>query len=154
MSSIPSSTEDPRVDGMRLVKSTMDQSPPVSVVWYSGEWNASPENRRVRFQCCRYHGDRSIDQLVTVLFPDEYFQRTEESVSNMAEIMEIKAWINRKINISDCIRLYGASDKLFHLRSKGRSHSSDASQRKKEDPGTTNLLVPHRGRCLGTRGEV
>ncbi|GFT61238.1 hypothetical protein TNCV_926871 [Trichonephila clavipes] len=72
-----------------------------------------------------------MDQLVTVLFTDEYFQRTEESVSNVAEIMEIKAWINRKIDTSDCIRLYGASDKLFHLRSRGRSHSSDASQRKK-----------------------
>ncbi|GFT31580.1 hypothetical protein TNCV_609561 [Trichonephila clavipes] len=95
-----------------------------------------------------------MDQLVTVLFTDEYFQRTEESVSNVAEIMEIKAWINRKIDISDCIRLYGASDKLFHLRSRGRSHSSDAPQRKKENPGTTNLLVPHRGRCLGTSGGV
>ncbi|GFU85638.1 transposable element Tc3 transposase [Trichonephila clavipes] len=68
--------------------------------------------------------------------------------------MEIKAWINRKIDILDCIRLYGASDKLFHLRSSERSHSSDTSQRKKKDPGTTNLLVPHRGRCLGTRGGV
>ncbi|GFY31668.1 hypothetical protein TNCV_4199791 [Trichonephila clavipes] len=58
-----------------------------------------------------------MDQLVTVLFTDEYFQRTEESVSNVAEIMEIKAWINRKIDILNCIRLYGASDKLFHLRS-------------------------------------
>ncbi|GFV93728.1 hypothetical protein TNCV_366291 [Trichonephila clavipes] len=115
----------------------------------------NPENRRVRFQCCRGHGDRGMDQLVTVLFTDEYFQRTEESVSNVAEIMEIKAWINRKIDISDCIRPYGASDKLFHLRSRGRSHSNDASQRKKGRPtGTTNLLVPHRGRCLGTRGEV
>ncbi|GFY31671.1 hypothetical protein TNCV_4199821 [Trichonephila clavipes] len=97
-----------------------------------------------------------MDQLVTVLFTDEYFQRTEESVSNVAEIMEIKAWINRKIDILNCIRLYGASDKLFHLRSihRGRSHSSDASQRKKEDPVATNLLVPHRGRCLGTRGGV
>ncbi|GFW73676.1 hypothetical protein TNCV_1541301 [Trichonephila clavipes] len=96
-----------------------------------------------------------MDQLVTVLFTDEYFQRTEESVSNVAEIMEIKAWINRKIDISDCIRLYGASDKLFHLRSRGRSHSSDAFQRKKkEEPRTTNLLVPHQGRCLGTRGGV
>ncbi|GFX46343.1 uncharacterized protein TNCV_3952921, partial [Trichonephila clavipes] len=55
----------------------------------------SSENRRVRFQCCRDHGDRGMDQLVTVLFTDEYFQRTEESVSNVAEIMEIKAWINR-----------------------------------------------------------
>ncbi|GFS49896.1 hypothetical protein TNCV_3676271 [Trichonephila clavipes] len=55
----------------------------------------SLENRRVRFQCCRYHGDRGMDQLVIVLFTDEYFQRTEESVSNLAEIMEIKAWINR-----------------------------------------------------------
>ncbi|GFV53133.1 hypothetical protein TNCV_4129471 [Trichonephila clavipes] len=64
-------------------------------------------------------------------------RRTEESVSNVAEIMEIKAWINR----------------LFHLRSRGRSHSSDASQRKKEDPGTTYLQVPHRGRHLCTRGE-
>ncbi|GFX51294.1 hypothetical protein TNCV_2736451 [Trichonephila clavipes] len=72
-------------------------------------------------------------------------RRTEEFVSNAAEIMEIKAWINRKIDISDCIRLYGASDKLFHLRSRGRSHSSDASQRKEKDPRTTNLLVPHRG---------
>ncbi|GFX85513.1 hypothetical protein TNCV_3716851 [Trichonephila clavipes] len=81
-------------------------------------------------------------------------RRTEEFVSNAAEIMEIEAWINRKIDISDCFRLYGASDKLFHLRSRGRSHSSDASQRKKEDPGTTNLLVPRRGRCLGTRGGV
>ncbi|GFS83488.1 hypothetical protein TNCV_66341 [Trichonephila clavipes] len=60
----------------------------------------------------------------------------------------------RLIDISDYIRLYGASDKLFHLRSRGRSHSSDASQRKKEDPGMTNLLVPHRERCLGTRGGV
>ncbi|GFW26256.1 hypothetical protein TNCV_4423031 [Trichonephila clavipes] len=79
-------------------------------------------------------------------------RRTGEFVSNAVEIMEIKAWINRKINTSHCIRLYGESDKLFHLRSRGRSHSSDASQRKKEDPGTTNLMVPHRGRCLGTRG--
>ncbi|GFW21880.1 hypothetical protein TNCV_1236051 [Trichonephila clavipes] len=92
-----------------------------------------------------------MDRLVTVLFTDEYSQRTEESVSNVAEI---KAWINRKIDISDCIRLYGASDKLLHLRSRGRSHSSDASQSKKEDPGTTNLLVPHRERCLGTREGV
>ncbi|GFU69802.1 hypothetical protein TNCV_4875931 [Trichonephila clavipes] len=64
---------------------------------------------------------------------------------------DVEAWL---IDISDYIRLYGASDKLFHLRSRGRSHSSDASQRKKEDPGTTNLLVPHRERCLGTRGGV
>ncbi|GFV65942.1 hypothetical protein TNCV_1303331 [Trichonephila clavipes] len=62
-----------------------------------------------------------MDQLVTVLFTDEYFPRTEESVSNGAEIMEIKAWINRKIDTSDCIRLYGASDKLFHLRSRGET---------------------------------
>ncbi|GFX73279.1 hypothetical protein TNCV_3538021 [Trichonephila clavipes] len=94
-----------------------------------------------------------MDQLMTVLFTDEYFQRTE-SVSNVAEIMEIKAWINKKIDISDCIRLYGASDKLFHPRSRGRSHSSDASQRKREDPGKTTLLVLHRGRYLGTRGGV
>ncbi|GFY63372.1 hypothetical protein TNIN_336211 [Trichonephila inaurata madagascariensis] len=127
-----------------------------------------------------------MDQQVTVLFTDEYFPRTEESVSNMAEIMEIKAWINRrlfssqmnisyremepnlpatkkfwdcifptgKFDISDCIRLHGASDKLFHLRSRGRSHSIDASQKKKEDPGTAILLVPHQGQCLGTRGVV
>ncbi|GFS51239.1 hypothetical protein TNCV_3533181 [Trichonephila clavipes] len=82
-------------------------------------WRADvpiPENRRVRFQCCRDHGDRGMDQLVTVLFTDEYFQRTEESVSNVAEIMEIKAWINRKIDISDCIRLYGASEPLAGLK--------------------------------------
>ncbi|GFW04803.1 hypothetical protein TNCV_4880391 [Trichonephila clavipes] len=81
-------------------------------------------------------------------------RRTEEFVSNAAEIMEIEAWINWKIDSSDCIHLYGASDTLFHLLSRERSHSSDTSQRKKEDPGTTNLLVPHRGRCLGTRGGV
>ncbi|GFU20343.1 hypothetical protein TNCV_1796101 [Trichonephila clavipes] len=81
-------------------------------------------------------------------------RRTEEFVSNAAEIMEIEAWINWKIDSSDCIHLYGASDKLFHLLSRGRSHSSVISLReKKEDPGTTNLLVSHRGRCLGTRGE-
>ncbi|GFY06460.1 transposable element Tcb2 transposase [Trichonephila clavipes] len=36
-------------------------------------WRVSPENRRVHFQCCRDHGDRDIDQLVTVLFANEYF---------------------------------------------------------------------------------
>ncbi|GFS61608.1 hypothetical protein TNCV_4312731 [Trichonephila clavipes] len=51
----------------------------------------SPENRRVRFQCGRDYRDQSMDQLVTVLFTDEYFLRTEESVSNWAEI---EAWIN------------------------------------------------------------
>ncbi|GFV08627.1 hypothetical protein TNCV_3869011 [Trichonephila clavipes] len=70
-----------------------------------------------------------MDQLVTVLFTDEYFQRTEESVSNVAEIMEIKAWINRKIDISDCIRLYGASDKLFHLRSNCLEKKEDPQER-------------------------
>ncbi|GFY47642.1 hypothetical protein TNIN_491451 [Trichonephila inaurata madagascariensis] len=37
---------------------------------------------------------------------------------------------------------------------RGRGHSSDASQREKEDPGKTTLLVPHPGRCLETRGGV
>ncbi|GFY66806.1 hypothetical protein TNIN_182911 [Trichonephila inaurata madagascariensis] len=91
-----------------------------------------------------------MDQQVTVHFADEYFPRTEESISNVVEILEI----NWKFDISDCIRLHGASHKLFHLRSRERSHSSDASQMKREDPGTTILLVPHEGRYLETRGGV
>ncbi|GFT40737.1 hypothetical protein TNCV_4042281 [Trichonephila clavipes] len=79
---------------------------------------ASPENRRVRFQCCRDHGDRGMDQLVTVLFTDGYFQRTEESVSNVAEIIEIKAWINRYLATGD---LMASLSYLFRI---GRSTTS------------------------------
>ncbi|GFX60433.1 integrase catalytic domain-containing protein [Trichonephila clavipes] len=48
-----------------------------------------------------------------------------------------------------CIRLLS-----YSISEVGRSLSSDASQRKKEDAGTTILLVPHRGRCLETREGV
>ncbi|GFT82108.1 hypothetical protein TNCV_3910361 [Trichonephila clavipes] len=49
-----------------------------------------------------------------------------------------------KYDILDCIRLQGASDKLLHLRSRGRSHFSDASQRKREDnsAGSSSRTIP------------
>ncbi|GFT74995.1 hypothetical protein TNCV_935691 [Trichonephila clavipes] len=48
------------------------------------------------------------------------------------KVFEFLAWLRakrllselmtlEKIDISDCIRLYGASDKLFHLRSRGEA---------------------------------
>ncbi|GFU80914.1 hypothetical protein TNCV_4178791 [Trichonephila clavipes] len=116
-----------------------------------------------------------MDQLVTILFPDEYFQRTEESVSmwlrswrsksmdQQATVLIVNEYFlpgngaQRKLIFHIASAFYGASDKLYHLRSRGRSHSSDASLRKKkEDTGTTNLLVPHRGMTIfrNQRGSV
>ncbi|GFX13839.1 hypothetical protein TNCV_3421501 [Trichonephila clavipes] len=76
---------------------------PLLVVWILTEsachlgGGRTPENRRVRFQCCRDHGDRGMDQLVTVLFTDEYFQRTEESVS-----MWLRSWRSKHKSTGDC----------------------------------------------------
>ncbi|GFW64455.1 hypothetical protein TNCV_812901 [Trichonephila clavipes] len=85
-------------------------------------YTSFPENRRVRFQCCRDHGDRGMDQLVTVLFTDEFFQRTKEFVSNVAEIMEIKAWINRLHQISYSIfEVGGEAIPVMRLREKRKT---------------------------------
>ncbi|GFV36121.1 uncharacterized protein TNCV_4964691 [Trichonephila clavipes] len=73
-------------------------------------------------------------------------------------------WCHTKRRYQDCKRklifqiasvfmVHQISYSIFEVGEK--PHSSDASQRKKKgDPGATNLLVPHRGRCLETRGGV
>ncbi|GFV85559.1 hypothetical protein TNCV_3773831 [Trichonephila clavipes] len=51
-------------------------------------------------------------------------RRTEEFVSNAAEIMEIEAWINWKIDISDCFR---EAIPVMPLREKGRPRNDKSA---------------------------
>ncbi|GFY28824.1 hypothetical protein TNCV_4719572 [Trichonephila clavipes] len=57
----------------------------------------NPANRRVRFQYCRDNGNRGMDHLVTVLFTDEYFLRTKQSVP-----MWLRSWRSKHGSTGDC----------------------------------------------------
>ncbi|GFX13838.1 transposable element Tcb1 transposase [Trichonephila clavipes] len=49
------------------------------------------------FQCCRDHGDRGMDQLVTVLFTDEYFREQKSPFP-----MWLRSWRSKHKSTGDC----------------------------------------------------
>ncbi|GFT36865.1 hypothetical protein TNCV_174661 [Trichonephila clavipes] len=56
---------------------------------------------------------------------------------------------SRKFHIASVFMVHQISYSIFEVG--GEDIPVMPLREKKEDPGTTNLLVPHRGRCLETR---